>query len=173
MVTTSPLPVEELNQLSRTAFIQHVGPAYESSPWIAGKAFDHAPFASADALEAALATVVAAAPAGDQLALVNAHPDLAGRLASQGALTRESTHEQAAAGLASLDPATAAELAALNRDYRARFGFPFVICARLNNIATILAALRQRLANPRDDEMATALAEIRKIARLRLADIVS
>jgi len=111
-----------------------------------------------------------AAPRERQVALIRAHPDLAGRLALQRKLTAESTREQASAGLDQLTDAELAEFTRNNNTYKARFGFPFIICARLNARAAILAAMQARLPNPPAAEHAAALAEIEKIAWLRLQD---
>ncbi len=109
----------------------------------------------------------------DRLALIRAHPDLAGRAAIAGELTPESTREQAAAGLDRLTPEQYERLTALNAGYRERFGFPFVVCAREHTADSILAAAAARMgADPRDEQR-TALAEIAKIARLRLEDLVA
>ncbi len=105
--------------------------------------------------------------------LIRAHPDLVGRLAQQGQLTRESQSEQSAAGLLALDAETMAAFEARNAAYREAFGFPFIICARLNSPSTILEAFDRRLRNDPASERATAWGEIRKIAALRLADLVS
>jgi 2-oxo-4-hydroxy-4-carboxy-5-ureidoimidazoline decarboxylase len=113
------------------------------------------------------------APVERQLALVRAHPDLAGRLAQAGALTADSAREQAAAGLDRLTPQESSEIVRLNDAYKARFGFPFVICARLNAKADILASMRSRVANGPEQELSTALAEIAKIARLRLSEAIT
>ncbi|MCE7876318.1 MAG: 2-oxo-4-hydroxy-4-carboxy-5-ureidoimidazoline decarboxylase [Betaproteobacteria bacterium PRO3] len=108
----------------------------------------------------------------EKVALIRAHPELAGREAREGTLTRESEREQAAAGLGTLDTAEAAELRALNARYLDRFGFPFVICARQNRKDAIMGTLRARLANSRDQEIANAIAQIGEIARLRIADLL-
>ena len=108
-----------------------------------------------------------------QVALIRAHPDLAGRVAREGRLTAASAAEQAGAGLGALTPAEVARFDADNGAYRERFGFPFVICARENTKATILAALGRRRDNERSTEIATALAEIAKIAKLRIEDAVN
>ena len=113
--------------------------------------------------------VVENAGAGEQLALIRAHPDLVGRIV----LTAESKGEQAAADLADLSAEEVVRFDNSNRDYKARFGFPFVICARLNKKDAILAAFPIRLKNSAGEERATALVEIFKIARLRLADIIT
>ena len=119
-----------------------------------------------------MVAVVAAAPPDAQVALIAAHPDLAGRVAREGRLTAASRSEQTAAGLDTLTPAEVARFDADNAAYRARFGFPFVICAREHDKASILAALARRRDNARSDEIATALGEIAKIARLRLEEVV-
>jgi 2-oxo-4-hydroxy-4-carboxy-5-ureidoimidazoline decarboxylase len=126
-----------------------------------------------DGLHAAMCAVVSAASDEEKLALIRAHPDLVGRMAREGRLTADSTREQAAAGLSSLSAEEVEAFDRYNAAYRERFGFPFVICARENKKDAILAAFPVRLNNSRQDEMTTALAEIFKIARLRLIDLVS
>jgi 2-oxo-4-hydroxy-4-carboxy-5-ureidoimidazoline decarboxylase len=106
------------------------------------------------------------------MTLIGAHPDLAGRLAQQKKLTTDSTREQASAGLDTLTDAELAEFTRLNAAYRAKFGFPFIICARLNAKAAILAAMSARLPSTWAAECDTALAEIDKIAWLRLLDVL-
>ena len=162
-----------LNACDRDAFVGALGHLFEHSPWVAEETFGLRPFASLDSLHGALCATMRGAPAERQLALVRAHPDLAGRLAQAGALTAASTGEQAAAGLDRLTPAEAAEIQRLNDAYKGRFGFPFVICARLNAKDTIVAAMRSRLGNSPEAELSTALGEIAKIARLRLNDAVT
>jgi len=164
--------IAALNAADRAAFVAAVGFAFEDSPWIAGAAWERRPFADAAALHAALWAVVANAPEDRQIALIAAHPDLAGRVAREGRLTASSRGEQAAAGLDRLSADEIARFDAANAAYRARFGFPFVICAREQDQASILAALERRAGNERTTEIATALAEIAKIARLRLEDAV-
>jgi OHCU decarboxylase len=165
--------IAALNAADRAAFVAAVGFAFEHSPWIAEAAWERRPFADLAALHAALVSVVAAAPAERQIALIAAHPDLAGRVAREGRLTAASRGEQAAAGLDRLTPEQRARFDAANAAYRARFGFPFVICAREHDTASILAALERRAGASREAEIATALGEIAKIARLRLGDAVS
>ena len=175
-----------LHAASRDAFVAAVGHLFEHSPWIAERAWDASrppggrpgeppaaiPFASVANLHERLCAIVAKASADEQVGLVAAHPDLVGRLAREGRLTAESTAEQAAAGLSALSADEAAAFERHNADYRAKFGFPFVICARENRKEAILAAFPRRLANAREQEVAAALEEIYKIARLRLADAV-
>jgi 2-oxo-4-hydroxy-4-carboxy-5-ureidoimidazoline decarboxylase len=108
----------------------------------------------------------------EQLALITAHPDLVGRLAREGRLTRESTAEQEAAGLSDLEPDEIEAFERHNAAYRDKFGFPFIICARLNRKQAILDAFPSRLQNTRQQEIATALDEVDTIAELRLRDLV-
>jgi len=165
--------IEHLNTCDEEAFVAAVGFAFEHSPWIADRTWPRRPFASRDALQAALCDAMYAATVEEQTKLIVAHPDLVGRLAREGRLTRESTAEQTAAGLTTLTEAEAAAFDRYNRAYRERFGFPFVICARQNKKEAILAAFPVRLANTREQEIDAALAEIAKIAKLRLTDAVS
>jgi OHCU decarboxylase len=167
-----PITLDYLNAADQAGFVVAVGHLFEHSPWIAAEAWRQQPFATREALHAALTAVMYAADQERQLALIRAHPDLAGRLARAGALTVESTREQTAAGLDQLSPEEHAQFIAFNEAYRARFGFPFVICARENNKTAILAAFSVRLEHTREQEIATALAEIAKIAWLRLIDAV-
>jgi 2-oxo-4-hydroxy-4-carboxy-5-ureidoimidazoline decarboxylase len=150
-----------------------VGPVFEHSPWIAAAVVSHRPFASREALHAALCDVVLAAGRERQIALIQAHPDLVGReVRERTGLTAESSREQAAAGLMDLTPDDIARFDRYNTAYKARFGFPFVICARQNKKEAILRAFPERLTHTRDEEIAAALAQIFEIARLRLEDLL-
>ena len=160
----------ELNKADQAAFVTALGHLFEHSPWVAAETWPRRPFRDAVHLHAELCAIMRRAVPEKQLALIQAHPDLAGRLARQNQLTRESTSEQAGAGLDRLGDAELAEFQKLNDDYRAKFGFPFIICARLNAKDAILAAMRSRLLNSTTAEHAAALAEIEKIAWLRLQD---
>jgi len=164
MMTT----IEQVNTCEADAFVALVGPVFERSPWIAAAVVDRRPFASRAQLHAALCDAVKAAGDEQQLALIRAHPDLVGRIV----LTAESAREQAAAGLTDLTPEDIARFDRYNSAYMARFGFPFVICARKNKKEAILRAFPVRLAHARDEEIATALDEIFQIAGLRLADLL-
>jgi 2-oxo-4-hydroxy-4-carboxy-5-ureidoimidazoline decarboxylase len=162
-----------LNVADRESFVAALGHLFEHSPWVAEEAYPGRPFASPEALHEALCRTMRSAPADRQLALIRAHPDLAGRLAKAGALTASSTREQASAGLDRLTEEESHEIQRLNDAYKARFEFPFIICARLNAKDTILKAMRERLLNTPEQEHAAALAEIAKIARLRLNDTLA
>jgi 2-oxo-4-hydroxy-4-carboxy-5-ureidoimidazoline decarboxylase len=158
----------ELNVLDRAEFTRIVGPVFEHSPWIAARTAAQRPFASRDALHAALIATVAQASDEEKLSLIRAHPDLIG----DAHLTAASQAEQAGAGLLDVNAEEAAQFREYNRQYRERFGFPFVICARLNKKESIAQAFPIRLRNSRQQEMETALHEISKIAELRLEDLI-
>ena len=164
--------LNQLNAFSHEEFVRGVGPVFEHSPWIAEETWAKRPFASLQALHQALCRTVAEAGVEKQLALIRAHPDLVGRAALAGTLTQASTNEQASAGLDRLSPAEIAAFQKHNAEYRAKFGFPFVICARLNKKEAILAGFAARLQNTPEQEIKTALEEIAKIAKLRLQDII-
>jgi 2-oxo-4-hydroxy-4-carboxy-5-ureidoimidazoline decarboxylase len=167
-----PISLSALNACDQPAFVAAVGHVFEHSPWIAAAVWAARPFAGVEELHAAMVAVVDAAGDERQLELIRAHPDLAGRMALAGELTAESAGEQAAAGLTALSADELARFGAYNQAYKARFGFPFVICARENKKEAILAAFPIRLANERAEEIRTALGEIAKIALLRLGDAV-
>lgn len=141
---------------------------FEHSPWVEARAAARP--ASGDRHADLMAVLHDATPA-EQLALIRAHPELAGKAAVDGTLTEASAAEQASAGLDRLTQAEYDRFHALNAAYRTRFGFPFIICVRLTDKAGILAAMERRLANDRDAEIAEALAQIGEIVRLRLETI--
>ncbi len=160
--------LEEINAMDRAGFTRHLGPLFEHSPWVAERTWPERPFPGEKELHAALCRTVREADAAEQLALIAAHPDLV----TKAVLTRESQGEQASAGLGSLTEAEAQAFREYNAAYRARFGFPFIICARLNKKEAILEAFPRRLENSREKEIETALEEIYKIAELRLRDLI-
>ena len=168
-----PSTLAEINACGPDRFVEILGPLFEHSPWVAEGTFGRRPFASPAALHAALCATLHSATHESRLALLRAHPDLAGRLARAGALTAASTAEQAAAGLDRLTPAEMAEIQSLNDTYKGRFGFPFIICARLNAKEAILAAMRRRVTQAPELELSTALDEIAKIAGLRLNEALA
>lgn len=162
-----------LNSADRAAFTAALGHLFEHSPWVAEETWPQRPFRDEAHLHAALCATMRGATRERQRALIQAHPDLAGRLAQQDKLTRDSAKEQASAGLGGLAAEELAEFKRLNEAYRARFGFPFIVCARLSNKAAILAAMQARAGNSADEEFQTALSEIAKIAQLRLRDVLT
>jgi 2-oxo-4-hydroxy-4-carboxy-5-ureidoimidazoline decarboxylase len=163
--------LSQINQFDQAEFIRVIGPVFEHSPWIAEATWPKKSFTSVEALHAALCETVKIAGEEKQLALIRAHPDLVGKLALAGQLTKESTSEQVGAGLGKLLPKEIELFQRQNAAYKSKFGFPFVICARLNKKAAILTGFEQRLKNARAEEIQTALMEIFKIAELRLRDL--
>lgn len=141
---------------------------FEHSSWVEARADARPP--SGDRHSDLMAVVRAASPE-EQLALIRAHPELAGKAAIDRTLTDASASEQASAGLDQLTPEEFEAFHARNAAYRERFDFPFIICVRLTDKTGILAAMEQRLGNDRDTEIATAIEEIGKIVRLRLGDV--
>jgi 2-oxo-4-hydroxy-4-carboxy-5-ureidoimidazoline decarboxylase len=164
------LTLQEINELDQENFVQALSHLFEGPPWIVRQAWHNRPFASLTQLHEALSAVMYHAPVEQQVALIQAHPDLVGRAALTGALTPESTSEQASAGLNRLTPEEIATFTRFNQSYHERFGFPFVICVRENKKESILAGFETRLHNSRSDEIETALGEIAKICWLRLDD---
>ena len=167
------MTIGQLNDTDREAFVAFTGSAFEHSPWIAAAAWERRPFDDLEDLLAKMRATIEAAPLDAKIALIAGHPDLAGRLAREGRLTAASQEEQRAAGLEHLSDSERAVFERLNARYRDRFGFPFVICAREQTKASILSALSERVRNERGSEIAVALMEIVKIARLRLRKIVT
>ena len=168
--TQSRISITALNAMPPAEFTAVIGGVLEHSPHFAERAAVSRPFASVGEIHAALIAEVDRASNEERLALLCAHPDLTDRLVK---LTTASTGEQASAGLNRLTPEQLADFQRLNTSYRERFGFPFIICARLNSKDTILASFHSRLDNSREQEFHTALGEVSKIARLRLADLIA
>lgn len=170
MHETARMTLAELNSASDEAFVAALDGIWEYSPWVAEATVANRPFASLDALAGRMWLVVSQAGEARQLALLRAHPDLAGRLALAGELTPDSTREQASVGLDRLTPRELAAFQEWNARYRERMGFPFIICVREHTKHSIRAALRVRLLRPPPVELGVALAEVRKIAEYRLRD---
>ena len=158
----------ELNKAPEDEFVRVLGPVYEHSPHFARRAAASRPFTDADHLRHALQQEVNHAPESEQMDLIKAHPDLVGR----AVLTAESQGEQAAAGLTDLSADEIESFRRNNAAYREKFGFPFIICARMNKKDAILEAFPRRLQNDAAAEKKAALDEIHKIAALRLHDIL-
>jgi 2-oxo-4-hydroxy-4-carboxy-5-ureidoimidazoline decarboxylase len=173
MSSAPPLSLKILNSMNRTGFTTALGFAFELSPWVVERAWDARPFASVERLHGAMMTVLDAASTADKLALIRAHPELAGKAAIAKTLTAESNAEQASAGLDRLSPEEFARFHDLNAAYATRFGFPFIIAVRLNDKTSILAAMQARLANDETAEIAEAIQQIGLISKLRLLDAVT
>jgi OHCU decarboxylase len=147
----------------REAFVATYGPLFEHSPWVAEDAYEHGPYEDRRALYEGLVAAMYAAPEDRQIALVRAHPELAGKVA-----TVDSEREQSSAGLDRLERDEYETLVSANAAYREKFGFPFVICVRDHDKASILEAAQARVRNDPATELRTALAEIARIAHHRL-----
>ncbi|KKB10804.1 polysaccharide deacetylase [Devosia geojensis] len=172
-----PYEVPELtpSQMEREVFVARFGSIFEHSPWIAERAFDGELGPANDTavgLHFALKIQFRAASEDERLGVLKAHPDLAGKLAAARRLTAASTEEQASAGLDALTDEERETFTRLNAAYTEKFGFPLIIAVKDNTKASILAAFRQRLDNSREEEFATACAQVERIARLRLEAIL-
>jgi 2-oxo-4-hydroxy-4-carboxy-5-ureidoimidazoline decarboxylase len=169
----SMLDIATVNALPAEEFLARFGDVAEHSPWVAEGAGGARPFASREAMIAAFADAVTAAPRDVRLALIRAHPDLAGRAARAGAIAEDSKKEQAGVGLDTLTDAEFARFTRLNDAYREKFGFPFIFAVKGATKSMILDAFETRLPNPPEIEFDTALAQIARIFRFRLEDRVS
>ena len=163
-----PVDMAPINAMDRTAFVLKFGGIFEKTPWIAEKAWEKRPFASLDDLHAAMVAVAKNATAEQQLALLQNHPDLAGKEAKAGTMTASSVAEQASAGLNALSAAELAELTHLNAAYKAKFGFPFIIAVRMHTKEGIFSEFKRRLQNDTQAEFANDLQNVYIITRLRL-----
>ncbi|HEX7642707.1 MAG TPA: allantoate amidohydrolase [Burkholderiaceae bacterium] len=171
------ITLETLNRASAEQFTEALHGIYEHSPWVAQHAAAARPFANITALKLAMQRAVREAGTDAQLGLIRAHPELAGKAAVAGTLTRESTGEQAKAGLNLCSPEEFATLQTLNADYNAKFGFPFILAVKGPDSKgytrqAIIAAFGRRLKNQRSDEFAENLRQIDRIAELRINDLL-
>ena len=164
----NPIPLDTLNTADRKAFVAALGEVMEQAPWVADDAFAARPFASLAALYQAMTDAVRNAGEARQRALIDGHPDLAGKAAREGKLTADSAAEQAGAGLDRLSEEEFATFHRLNDAYRKKFGMPFIVCVRRHSKESILREFERRLHNDAAAEHKTALAEIFRIAALRL-----
>jgi len=164
--------MKAINELDRGAFVERFGALFEHSAWVAEAAWRDRPFSDREELYEALVAAMHAAPRERKLALIRAHPDLAGKAAIEGTLTNSSKREQASAGLDRLTPDEYEAFTRTNAAYRDRFGFPFVVCAREHTKESILRVASERLRNSEHEEIRVALEEIAKIARLRLEEVL-
>jgi OHCU decarboxylase len=168
-----PVGTARATILTKPEFVERFGDVYEHSPWVAERAFElelGPAHDTAVCLSSALARAFRSASEQERLDVLNAHPDLAGKLAQTNRLTADSTAEQASAGLDTLTDAEKARFTELNDAYKAKFGFPFIIAARGLDKARILQEFEQRLQNDRAQEFATASRQVERIAQLRLEE---
>jgi OHCU decarboxylase len=161
-----------VSTLGEEEFVATFGGLFEHSPWVARAAWRRRPFADEGELKEAFEAALREASREDQLALIRAHPELAGREAAEGELTDESAREQASAGLDRLSRSDYEALGRLNAAYRERFGFPLLVCVREHTVGSILAWGAARLEHTREEEIEIAIGEIAKIAALRLDDLL-
>ena len=162
------MTLAELNALDARAFVAALASVFEHSPWIVERAYASRPFASIDALHRALIDTVKRATDDEQLALLRAHPELAGKAAIAGEMTAASVDEQASAGLAACTPEELAQINELNRRYNARFGFPFILAVRGLDRRQVVDEFARRVDRERHVEFAECLAQVARISRPRL-----
>jgi 2-oxo-4-hydroxy-4-carboxy-5-ureidoimidazoline decarboxylase len=165
--------IAEVDAMGSEAFVAALGSSVEHSPWVALEAWRRRPFGSVAVLQLAFESAMRCAPRERRLELLRAHPELAGREAAARELTAASAREQQTARLDRLAAGELAALTALNADYSARYGFPFIACVREHSVDSLLAWGRARLAREPDAEAATAIAEVGKIVGLRLREMVA
>jgi 2-oxo-4-hydroxy-4-carboxy-5-ureidoimidazoline decarboxylase len=169
-----PLALAGLNAMTQHEFRAALGEVFEHSPWVAERAWARRPFASVEALHAAMLAVVQNAGLDEQLALIRAHPELAGREAAEGTLTADSTSEQGRLGFTALSRAEIERVARANRAYREKFGFPCIVALRVHATReTVMAEMERRARNDRATEIAAALEQIGHITRGRLDKLVT
>jgi 2-oxo-4-hydroxy-4-carboxy-5-ureidoimidazoline decarboxylase len=166
--------LELVNTADRDEFVALLARVFENSAWIADEVFAHRPFQSIEELHQAMMRCVLDAPPSRQLALIRAHPELAGREAVEGTMTAASSGEQDRLGLTRLAPAELAWISELNRRYREKFGFPCIVALRLHETReSVMAEMARRIENDATTEVATALRQIGQITRGRLMKVLS
>lgn len=166
------MTIAQINQLPLSQFQTFFQGVLEHSPHYATRVAQARPFTDFAALFAAFKTVILEDDLKAQLALIRAHPDLAGKAAIAGELTQESASEQKSAGLDRLTPEEFADFTRVNTAYHKKFSMPYIVCVRENTKESILVGAAQRLEHTTEQEIVTALEEISKIVRLRLLDLV-
>ena len=171
-MTGRAVTLAEINSGDEAQFVDILGDVFENSPWLVERAAATRPYPSRDALIDKLVEIMNSAAQDEKLALIRAHPDLAGKPARAGELTESSTHEQASAGLDRLTDEEFERFNQLNADYQARFRFPFIIAVRDHTKVSILAAFEARLNNEPAAEIAEAMRNIARIVSLRITDTV-
>src|SRR5580700_1588035 len=168
----SPTPLAELNAYSHADFVAALANIFEHSPWIAEQVASARPFAGVKQLFDAMKAAVDRAPSELRLALIKAHPDLANRTQRAAGLTAESSAEQDSIGLDRLSDAEYQAFERVNNAYRSKFGFPYIVCVRRHTRDSILRDFERRLPNDAATETSTSIAEICRIAALRLDQLV-
>jgi len=164
--------LSDLNACSKPDFVTALANVFEYSPWIAEQAAAARPFAGVKPLFAAMTTAVEQAAPELRLALIKAHPDLADKTQRAAGLTAESSAEQNSVGLDRLSDAEYEVFERVNNAYRAKFGFPYIVCVRRHTKDSILRDFERRLPNDAATETRTSIAEICRIAALRVDQLV-
>jgi 2-oxo-4-hydroxy-4-carboxy-5-ureidoimidazoline decarboxylase len=164
----TPRTLAELNTCSKDDFVAALANIFEYSPWIAEQAASSRPFAGVNALFGAMKAAVDRAPSELRLALIKGHPDLANKTQRAAGLTAESNDEQNSVGLDRLSDAEYEAFERVNNAYRSKFGFPYIVCVRRHTKDSILRDFERRLPNDANTETQASIAEICRIAALRL-----
>jgi 2-oxo-4-hydroxy-4-carboxy-5-ureidoimidazoline decarboxylase len=164
--------IATVNSLSAADFTARFGGVFEHSPWVADTAAASRPFADVAAMHGAMMAAVRAAPFARQLAFLRAHPELAGKAMVSQSLTADSANEQTRSGLTQCSPEEFARLTELNAAYNRRFGWPFILAVKHLDRATIIRTFAERLELSAADEFETCMANIGKITRWRLDDLI-
>ena len=167
------LSIDDLNRMSVAEFAANFGDVAEHSPWVAERATGARPFADREAVVDAFAAVLRGAARDERLAVLRAHPDLAGRAAIAGDLSEDSRREQAGAGLDRLTPGEFERFTTLNAAYKERFDIPFIFAVKGATKGMILAAFEERLSNGLEDELKSAIDNVCRIMRFRIEDRVA
>jgi len=164
--------ISQLNDSDATRFVELLGGIFEHSPWVAERAYMLRPFTSRDNLHQAMVHIVRQATPEQRLQLLRQHPELAGKEAEAGSLTAASQREQAGAGLNQCSAEELARIEHLNQAYAHRFGFPFIVAVTGLDKQQIMAAMERRLEHSADEEFASAIGEVEKIALIRLEKLI-
>lgn len=167
------LAIDRINRMGWDEFVSNLGPVFENSPWVARGAWNSRPFVNVEALHGAMFDQVLQRDTSARMEFLSAHPDLAGQEAKEGRMTTESTAEQGTAGLDRLSSSEAALMDDLNRRYRAKHGFPFIICVRHYTKIGVFAEFTHRLGRGTDVELNEALRQIANISRYRLDSVLA
>ena len=167
------LTLDAINALAPADFVAALGAVFEHADWVAAAAWHTRPFATVTELHQAMFNAARARGPAERVAFFNNHPDLGGAMARARAMTAASIAEQSSLGLDRLDEARFARFQDMNAAYRARFGFPFILCVRRHTRASVLRCFARRLLNPLAMERDMAMQEVFLITRLRLADLVT
>lgn len=166
------LTIDEINDRDATGFVALLGGIFEHSPWVPELVYARRPFADRESLYQEMVAAVRQAPKLQRMALLCSHPQLAGKEAASGELTAASKREQAGAGLNQCSAEELRKIKTLNQAYQDKFDFPFIIAVTGLDKHQIIAAMERRLVNNEDDEFDTALAEVEKIARIRIDKLI-